>query len=254
MAERYRSTSIHTAIWSTWTGTLAAATYSPPTASPTGRDSPGLPTSRSRVGGEPSLGRGLVAHTPGRASAPKTVAVAENCTNSYVCSIRTRTVSESLLDYAKSRAGEYLRVVATYSAADYRLEYVRDDVRERYAEATIRMVTDELAEAETTSETLQTVSARSTRASDCSPRPAWSTSGRPTPTAASSSASTPARQRTSSSSSRSVPRGGVPPPTERRRSAAPTLLYQGEPPHLWTPRIDARNRKQAARSRPNDNA
>lgn len=63
-------------------------------------------------------------------------------------------MSQRLLDYARRRAGEYLRVVATYSADDYRLEYVRDDIRERHAEGEIRTIVDQLAEGEISSETM----------------------------------------------------------------------------------------------------
>lgn len=64
-------------------------------------------------------------------------------------------MTEQLLDYARQRAGEYLRVVATYTETNYRLAYVRDDLRARYAEAHVRMVIDELVEGERVSERMR---------------------------------------------------------------------------------------------------
>ncbi|SEO99447.1 hypothetical protein SAMN04487948_1105 [Halogranum amylolyticum] len=55
-------------------------------------------------------------------------------------------MTQKLVEYASHRAGDYLRVVATYSESSYSIEYVRDDIRKKHAESFIRLVVQDLCE------------------------------------------------------------------------------------------------------------
>ena len=56
----------------------------------------------------------------------------------------SRAIAQELASYLDQRAGDSLRAVGHYSADDYEIVYLRDDVRDRYSDADIKEIVKNL--------------------------------------------------------------------------------------------------------------